>query len=276
MGTLGLEEKDLSPGGLVAFIFSFIVVELYFVSPIYFIIKYNNKYIKKKHLPIIQIFANLLNCATYVIIAIKGTGDFQNFLTNIIGVILCIIVVLELWLSLYKRKSSNYLLPFFLISNIIFQIYYYIFKINKDGEKNKNELIFQILPIIINICMYLSLNIGVYFGFKEKRADRIPLLSAILGLLSSIGWTIYSSFDNNEIVDNNNNNEDGKNKSDIITRISNGISIIILIVPIVSYIYLSKKYQMNQNMDNTVTEDSEKKKIDLENKALDEQEGNDD
>ena len=273
MRNLSLEEKNLSPGGLVAFIFSFILVELYFVSPIYFIIKYNNKYIKKKHLPIIQIFANLLNCATYVIIAIKGTGDFQNFLTNIIGVILCIIVVLELWLSLYKRKSSNYLLPFFLISNIIFQIYYYIFKINKGEEKNKNELIFQILPIIINICMYLSLNIGVYFGFKEKRADRIPLLSAILGLLSSIGWTIYSSFERNEEVDNN---EDGENKSDIITRISNGISIIILIVPIVSYIYLSKKYQMNQNMDNTVTEDSEKKKIDLENKALDEQEGNDD
>ena len=273
MGNLGLEEKNLSPGGLLAFIFSFICVELYFVSPIYFIIKYNNKNIKRKHLPIIQIFANLLNCSTYVMIAIKGVGDFQNFLTNIIGVILCIIVVLELWLSLSKRKSSNYLLPIFLISNIIFQIYYYIFKIYKDDEKSNNRLIFQILPIIINICMYLSLNIGVYFGFKEKRADRIPLLSAILGLLSSIGWTIYSSFEKNEKVDNN---EEEENKSDIITLFSNGISNIILIIPIISYIYLSKKYKMNQNMDNAVKEDSEKNKIDLENKELDEEEGNDD
>lgn len=258
---------------MIAFIFSFIVVELYFVSPIYFIIKYNNKYIKKKHLPIIQIFINLLNCSTYVIIALKGTGDFQNFLTNIIGVILCLIVILELWLSLSKNKSSNYLLPTFLISNCIFQLYYYIFKIhskgkNKEKEKEENDLIFQILPIIINISMYSSLNIGVYYAFKEKKADRIPLLSAILGLLSSIGWTTYSLFDEDKEEENK------KNKADIITLISNALSIIVLVIPIASYLYLSTKYKLNQSV-NTVIEENSEKKIDLENKELKEEEDND-
>ena len=60
MRRLSFEEKDLSTKSLIAFIFSFIVVELYFVSPIYFIIKYNNRYIKKRHLPIYQISKNLI------------------------------------------------------------------------------------------------------------------------------------------------------------------------------------------------------------------------
>jgi len=253
-----LEEKDLSTKSLIAFIFSFIVVELYFVSPIYFIIKYNNKYIKKKHLPIIQIFINLLNCSTYVIISLKGTGDFQNFLTNIIGVVLCLIVILELWLSLSKSKNTNYILPIFIISNGIFQLYYFIFKIEEG-----NKTIYSVLTIIINICMYSSLNIGVYYAFKEKRADRIPLLSAILGLLSSIGWSLYSVAVS---YDEDNQDKKEETKSDIITMLSNTISIIVLIIPIVSYIYLAKKYPNNTISNNFTKENPEKNKIKLENK----------
>jgi len=253
-----LEEKDLSTKSLIAFIFSFIVVELYFVSPIYFIIKYNNKYIKKKHLPIIQIFINLLNCSTYVIISLKGTGDFQNFLTNIIGVVLCLIVILELWLSLSKSKNTNYLLPIFIISNGIFQLYYYIFKI-----EGGNQTISSALTIIINICMYSSLNIGVYYAFKEKRADRIPLLSAILGLLSSIGWSLYSVAVQ---YDEDKQDIEEETESDIITMLSNTISIIVLIIPIVSYIYLAKKYPNNTISNNLTEENPEKNKIKLENK----------
>ena len=97
---------------------------------------------------------------------------------------LCLIVILELWLALSKRKNSNYILTTFLICNCIFQLYYFIFKIGFGDETISKALT---ITIIINICMYSSLNIGVYYAFKEKKADRIPLLSAILGLLSSIG-----------------------------------------------------------------------------------------
>ena len=82
--------KPLTTSSLIAFIFSFILVQLYFISPIYFIYKYNQKYIERKHIPFVQIFFNLLNCSTYVVIAIIGTGDFQNLVTNLIGFILCL------------------------------------------------------------------------------------------------------------------------------------------------------------------------------------------
>ena len=111
--------------------------------------------------------------------------------------------------------------------------------------------------------MYSSLNIGVYYAFKEKRADRIPLLSAILGLLSSIGWSLYSVAVQ---YDEDKQDIEEETESNIITMLSNTISIIVLIIPIVSYIYLAKKYPNNTISNNLTEENPEKNKIKLENK----------
>ena len=119
-----------------------------------------------------------------------------------------------------KKKNNQYIFKFFFIFNIIFQIYYFIFR-NKKIKRASDYI-----TIIINISMYLSLNIGVYYGFKENKADRIPILSTVLGLLSSIGWTIYSACL-------------GKGVDDI-TFYSNMLSIIVLVFIIACYIYLSK------------------------------------
>ena len=213
------DDKSLKASSIVAFIFAFIVVELYFISPIYFIFKYNRRYIEKKHIPFLQIFLNLLNCTTYVVIAIKGNGDFQNLITNSIGVALCLIVVIQLWVSLSKKKNNQYIFNLVFVFNIIFQIYYFIFRFKEEAA--------DYITIIINITMYLSLNIGVYYGFKENKADRIPILSAVLGLLSSIGWTVYSACLGEGVDDN-------------ITFYSNMLSIIVLVFIIISYIYLLK------------------------------------
>ena len=62
--------------------------------------------------------------------------------------------------------------------------------------------------------------------------------------------------------------------SDIITKLSNAISIIVLVIPIISYIYIAKKYKNNTSTINLPEKNSEKNKIDLENKE--EEEGNDD
>ena len=214
------DDRPLTTSSLIAFIFAFIVQELYFISQIYFIFKYNKKFIEKKHIPYLQIFLNLLNTSTYVVIAIKGTGDFQNLVTNGIGLGLCLIVVLQLYLSLSKKKNSNpnYIFNFFFIFNIIFQIYYFIFKYKEGASKY--------ITIVINILMYLSLNIGTYYAFKEGKPDRIPILSAVLGLLSSTGWTIYAAC------------LDGS--PDNITLFSNLISILVLVFTIACYIYLIK------------------------------------
>ena len=122
--------------------------------------------------------------------------------------------------------------------------------------------------------MYSSLNIGVYYAFKEKKADRIPLLSAILGLLSSIGWTIYSVAVEADEKNDEKKKEKVESDSDIITKLSNAISIIVLVIPIISYIYIAEKYKNNETANNLPEESTEKNKIDLENKE--EEEGNDD
>lgn len=221
-------DRPLTTSSLIAFIFAFIAVELYFISPIYFIFKYNKKYIQRKHLPILQIFLNLLNCSTYVIISLMGKGDFQNLITNSIGVVLCLIVVFQLWFSLSKIKNNHYVFHFFFVFNIIIQIYYILFKYIKKSS--------EIITIIINIFMYLSLNIGTYYAFKEKRPDRIPILSAVLGLLSSIGWTLYAHFL-------------GELHKDKITLLSNSLSIAVTSLTVALYIFaiIFKKFKKNRN-----------------------------
>ncbi len=220
MSSVGDEKNNmiLSNSSLIAFIFAFILVQLYFISPIYFIFKYNKKFIEMKHIPFLQIFLNLLNCITYVVIAETGTGDIQNLITNLIGSCLCLIVIIYLYVSISKKLDSNYILYFFIVLNIIFQIYY------------------------LNIFMYLSLNIGTYFAFKEKKPDRIPILSAFLGLLSSIGWTIYSATLENVALDN-------------ITFFSNIFSFLVIIFTIVSYFYLDRcnKSEINEMPSNVNT-----------------------
>lgn len=220
-----IKEKSLNTLSLISFIFAFILVQFYFISPSYFIFKYNNKYIRKKHIPFLQIFLNLLNTSTYVFISFSDEGDFQTLITNTIGVILCLIVIIQLYFALSKKKNSkNILLHFVLIFNTIFQIYYGFFKFIPDSKK--------VLTIINNILMYLSLNIGTYFAFKESKSDRIPILSAVLGLLSSIGWMLYAYF---------------QDDIDSITFISNIVSCSVNIFTIGCYIYVFIRHKPIKN-----------------------------
>ena len=221
----GIKSKNLNNYSLTSFIFAFIVVEIYFISPVYFIYKYKKSYMKFKHIPFFQIFFNFFNCSNWVAIALQGEGDFQNFITNIIGVCINLIVIQRFYSSISHKKSHYYKLPIFIIINLVFQFEYILYKFN-------NEYFSKIVTVVVNVCMYSSINIGVYYGFKEKRADRIPLLSAILGFLSTIGWIFYSIFlnDNYDVTE------------DITTFLSNVLSILSLITPIICYIYLTKKY----------------------------------
>ena len=248
------KEKMLKPISLTAFIFAFILVQLYFISPAYFIFKYKRKYLELKHIPFIQMFLNQINCLTYVVIAVFDQGDFQNLLTNIIGSILCFIVIIYLGISLPKNnESKNYIFIYFFILNIIFQIYYIIYQ--------KIEGIYGSLTIVINVLMYLSMNIGTYYAFKENKPDRIPILSASLGLFSSIGWTVYSAT--------------LEEKKDLITLISNILSFIVLIIPIACYFFLlfchkSQTEIINQNNDKDINKeennnDEESTKLELKN-----------
>ena len=231
MGIIGIHLKSdntLTEPSLAAFLFGFIFVELYFASPLYFIFKFNKKYIEFRHLPIIQMFINCLNCFCYVLLALYGIGDFQNLLTNTIGTLICLYCIFKLWQSLLPIKKAIYVLYLFTLFNVIFQIYYAIIRYNNDANTT--------ISIINNIAMYLSLNIGTYYGFKENRHDVIPILSTVLGLIASTGWVVYSKLYSKPDDDGND-----------VTTYSNIVSFTCLIIPLLSYIFLAKCRKGSKN-----------------------------
>lgn len=233
------EGKELSLVASCVFILSFIVVESYFISPAYFIYKFEHNYIKINEVPFLQIFFNTLNCAIYVSAAISESGDFQNLLTNSVGLVICLFILLRLWLVLFKNnKTPGFFIYLLIIINIIFQISYLIYRLDDDEGK-----LTQYFATVINICMYLVLNQNDISAYKEKRADKIPILSCILGLISSIGWFLYA-YANQEKQEEE---KEETQQSDVITFYANLFSFIILIFPITEYFILFCKYKKNEN-----------------------------
>lgn len=225
------EDKKIDVSTLICFIFAFISVALYFFSPFYFIYKYEHKYLDLKSIPFLQIFFNALNCTVYVVAALSNTGDFQNLLTNITCLLICIFILLKLFIVINKgNESSTYFIYLLIIFNIIFQIGYYIYRSDDD-----EGYLTQYSAIIINILMYLSLNQNDISAFKEKRPDKIPILSCCLGLLSSLGWLFYAMLSSDE-----NSYEE---QSEDITFYANLFSFFTLITPIVEYLFLFIKYK---------------------------------
>ena len=226
----GEEDNKITIGVFIALLISFIFQELYYLSPLYFIFKYNTKRIEMKNIPFFQICFNTLTCVCFIIEAIKGEGDLQNFITNIFGLFFSLIVIYQLWLSLTKEKASQYLLYLFVVFNIIFQIFYFILSLDDKSSSDNKEGISKILCEYLNIAMYLFCNQNDYFACKEKKSGKIPILSCVLGLFSTISWLIYhSTKPGNSFTKNN--------------IIANTGGLIFLVIPIIEYIIIRIKYE---------------------------------
>ena len=224
----GEEDNKITIGVFIALLISFIFQELYYLSPLYFIFKYNTKRIEMKNIPFFQICFNTLTCVCILLEAIKGIGDFQNFITNIIGLFFSLIVIYQLWLSLTKEKASEYLLYLFAIFNIIFQIFYYVLKSHE--ENGKEDLLITILNQLPNVAMYLFCNQNDYFAYKEKKSEKIPILSCVLGLICTITWIIYHIFKNKGVFT-------------FYNIIANALGAFCLVIAIVEYIFIKFKYE---------------------------------
>lgn len=208
------DEEIVRGDAAIFFIFAFIFYLFYMLTPFYFVKKYDNKLIEIKEVPFVQIFFNILNCCFYIIIAIKGTGTLQNLLTNIIGLCASFSVLIYLWLILKKDKGID-LFYLFLIINAIFQISYFVYRVENLTNFTSD------MAIIINILMYLSINQNDIYAIKEKRADLIPVLSSTFGLLTSFCWYFF-----------------GYLAEDRTTWISNIISIVCNAIPTIEYFIL--------------------------------------
>ena len=111
-----------------------------------------------------------------------------------------------------------------MIFNVAFQIFYICFYFTRD--KQLPELTMT-LSIIFNIAMYSSPLIQVYFAWKTKTKELIPIFNVCFGFLASLSWIIYSSF---SLIEN---------RDSFIANIG---SITVLFPSILSYLILMKKF----------------------------------
>lgn len=227
------QDMKLRPLDFISFILAFLGVEFYYISPLYFIKKYEHKLIELQEVPFIQLFCIILNCSAYMIFGIKGRGDFQNLLTNSIGLLLGLLVLFRLWYIIQKNKGSEYYFYLFLILNIIFQIFYFIYR--SENAEQLSEFVAKIM----NVTMYLVINQNDFFAWNQKRADKIPILSACLGLVASFFWFLFAYFTSPNQRESN---------SSQVTKFSNGVSIFVLIIPIGEYLYLKLKYKKEKEV----------------------------
>lgn len=201
--------------------------EIYFASPCIFIYRHYKEKLELKYLPTIQVLINLLNYSQWIISGIHGNKeeiDYQKIICNSIGAIISAILIVFLW-SFYSRKNhKEYLIYLFMIFNVAFQIFYICFYFTRD--KQLPELTMT-LSIIFNIAMYSSPLIQVYFAWKTKTKELIPIFNVCFGFLASLSWIIYSSF---SLIEN---------RDSFIANIG---SITVLFPSILSYLILMKKF----------------------------------
>lgn len=216
------------PGGMISFLIAFFTVQIYFLSPLIFIIRYEKKQIELKEFPFIQVFFNLLNCYAHVIYAYLGYGSLETFINNSVGLAVSLGVFVRAWVALYKRDLKSIWLYLFVVVNIIFQSCFFATRI-------KQMETLSLLSLTLNILMYLSTNQNVIFAIRTQDSSKIPIVSAIFGLISSIFWIVWYSYGVRVVEETLQKERRGVN------NFANGISIFCLLVPISLYIFLRKK-----------------------------------
>ena len=234
------QERSLSLPQSITLALAFISVELYFISPLYFIYKFNKNKITVGQVTVFQIFMNFINCLMYNISASIGYGNEQNLFVNALGILLCVFVLLDLYFSFKNKKKNTYLIYFFTCFNVFFEVLYFLIRQFHEEptalEKtlfspNSNSIslgITEYICVFTNFCMYFSLNQNDVTAFREKKAEKIPILSVGLGLISSFFWLIYGF-----LVE----------EKTLMTEISNGASFAVLLVPFVEYVILRVKFR---------------------------------
>lgn len=218
----------LNPITLICFIFGFILIEAYYFSPYYFIYKYERGLINLKNVPFAQMLFDAITCGVYCVAGFIGNGDIQNLITNSIGLLLCLIVLVRLWFAISKGKERQNLFYLIFVINIIAQIIYFVGR----ADSKTGSIMSKYMAMIFNSTQFLTIYPNLIFAYQEKKISNIPILSCFLGLFACIFWAIFGLY----------TNKNDKTESSLITKMSNIISVIILIFPIIVYFIFKKKF----------------------------------
>lgn len=224
--------------GLILFLFAFFNVQIYFLSPLIFIYKYEKKQIELKEFPFIQVFFNFLNCFAHVLYAAKGYGALETLINNFVGLLISLGVYIRMWIALYKRGLKSIWFYLFVVTNIIFQCCFKAFT-----TKQPDTL--SLLSLTLNILMYLSTNQNIILAIRSGDASKLPFISAIFGLIASIFWILWYSYG---VAGKTVDSKAFSRKE--VNNFANAISIFCLIIPITLYLLLRKNKKSEKDENN--------------------------
>ena len=206
---------------------------IYFSTPLIQIIKMYKGKLKTEYLPITLLLTILFNCTFWLLHGI--TSSIINkiiwwslLICNGYGLIINI-TLLFLFLYLYLDKNIKKFIGYGLfVINLLAEVCYIIeIWVLKKGEKNDeyNDLIGTVATIV-NVCMYLSPASNIIQLFQTGKYEFLPIVTNIVGFITTLVWFIYGIL-----------TYDDKNKSARYTLYSNGVSVIIVLIQIIFWIY---------------------------------------
>ena len=176
-------------------VFAFISTIFFSISQIYII--YLVKRNLKEGLKMTSSFS-ILSCLIYQLvwfIYYKIKEDKNICWCYFVGVIFSFIWI-SIYLYFYSKEMQNKNLYFFLyifmISDLIFEIWFIERDIlNYDESSKARKNIVKIISNVFNVLMYITPGINLFKFFKELDFDYIIFPISLVGLINSIIWLLY-------------------------------------------------------------------------------------
>ena len=217
-----------------------ILALLFFATPLYQIFK-KRLYVgsKIKNMPLFLILTIIFNCLFWLLQAFSSEdlGSWVPLLiSNIIGLIMNV-SLLFFYLYIFLQKDIKKFLGYgFFVVDLMIEISYLIFRY--VVETNGSFHLIGLVATVINILMYSSPLQNIKKIMKEKKYEALPILTLIIGLLTTLTFLIKGILDYFT-----SEGEEDAQRSAVETMVSNGISFLLLgiLAGIYTYFFCNKK-----------------------------------
>lgn len=190
---------------------------LYFISPLFQIIRMYKKKLSPEAFPILLVLTILFNCLFWIIFAVQSPIWISMLITNGIG-LLVNIVLLFLYLYIFLQKKIKPFVGYGLfVVNLLGEVFYIMWSLVPHQRTNENV---GFVAMIINMIMYASPIQNIVSLFRTGKYEFLPILTNVIGFFATLLWLFY-----------------GVLTRDTRTLLSNGLSFIIVTLQIVFWAY---------------------------------------
>ena len=200
---------------------------IYFLTPLYEVVRIWNGSIDPESLPILLLVTIILNCLCWIaqgifskqhegshgeiwisVVIFNGIGFGVNF------------ILLTVHLFKYLDKKMIQFLGYTLfLANCCAEIGYGFYRIQEY------EGIIGLVATIVNMCMYASPIQNIVLLFKTRKHQFLPILTNCIGFISCVSWLVYGALCKKE------------RETKIKTMVSNGVSLFVIVIQMGFWIY---------------------------------------